>query len=99
MKRLVYAALCTAALFYPVLASAGEVSHREWYQENRIFNGVKTGTLSPQEYRNLQRREASVAAQRYRDSHDGNGLQPQERERLNDRLNNLSRSIYTDKRN
>jgi hypothetical protein len=97
MKKLVYAALCAAALLLPTVASAGPIVHRQVRQEQRIYQGVKNGSLTGKEYRNLQRREQSIAAQRYRDVHDGGGLNRYERQRLNNRLNNVSQAIYRDK--
>lgn len=99
MKNLIYAALCAAALLMPTVAFAGPILHREANQQQRIYKGVQNGSLTVREYRNLQRRERSIAAQRYRDVHDGGGLTHYERQRLNARLNNLSQDIYRYKHN
>jgi len=92
-----YAALCAAALLIPTVASAGPIQHRQANQQQRIYKGVQNGSLTGKEYRNLQRREQSIAAQRYRDVHDGGGLTAYERQRLNNRLNNTSQAIYREK--
>jgi hypothetical protein len=97
MKKLIYAALCAAALLMPAVAFAGPIQHREVNQQQRIYKGVQNGSLTGKEYRNLQRREQSIAAQRYRDVHDGGGLNRYERQRLNNRLDNTSQAIYRDK--
>ncbi len=97
MKNLIYSALCTAALLVPTVAFAGPIQHREVNQQQRIYRGVQNGSLTGKEYRNLQRREQSIAAQRYRDVHDGDGLTAYERQRLNNRLDNTSHAIYRDK--
>jgi hypothetical protein len=99
VKNLIYAALCAAALFMPTVAFAGPILHRQAHQQQRIYKGVQNGSLTAKEYRNLQRRERSIAAQRYRDVHDGGGLNRYERQRLNARLNNLSHDIYRYKHN
>jgi hypothetical protein len=99
VKNLIYAALCAAALLMPTVAFAGPILHREANQQQRIYKGVQNGSLTVREYRNLQRRERSIAAQRYRDVHDGGGLTHYERQRLNARLNNLSQDIYRYKHN
>jgi hypothetical protein len=99
MKNFVYAVFSAATLLLPTVAFAGPIVHREIRQENRIYQGVKNGTVSGREYRNLQRREQSIEAQRYRDVHDGGGLTRYERQRLNNRLNNVSQAIYRDKHN
>ncbi len=103
MKRLVISAFLTTAALLPVLASAGnasagEVYHREVNQQSRIYSGVKNNTISPSEYRNLERRETALNNARERDLRRNDGrLTPQEYRRLNARENNLSRSIYRDK--
>ena len=99
MKKLIYSALCAAALLMPTVAFAGPILHRQANQQHRIYKGVQNGSLTVKEYRNLQRREQSIAAQRYRDIHDGGGLSRYERQRLNARLNNLSLDIYRYKHN
>jgi hypothetical protein len=97
VKNLIYSVLCAAALLVPTVASAGPIQHREVNQQQRIYRGVQNGSLTGKEYSNLQRREQSIAAQRYRDVHDGNGLTRNERLRLNNRLDNTSQAIYRDK--
>jgi hypothetical protein len=100
MKRLactILATVATAAIAYPLSASAGEIHNRLVNQQQRIYQGVKNGTVSGAEYRNLQRREASVAAMRYRYIKTGGSLTDRERAILNYRLNNISKSIYRDK--
>ena len=100
MKRLLLlAGLCAVPLLFPGTASAGEVIQREINQQQRIFTGVRNGSLTQQEYRNLQQRERSVEIQRYRDVRDGNGLQPREAARLDQRQDRLSRAIYRAKHN
>ena len=99
MKRLVFAALGMATVFLPMTAQAGEVYNREVHQEQRIYQGVTNHTISPQEYQNLQRREDALNVARYRDIHDGNGLQPWEKRQLNRRENNISHSIWVDRHN
>lgn len=97
LKYFTFAAVGLSTLILPMAAQAGELTQREIHQERRIAQGVKSGELNPQELRNLQRREASIAAQRFRFAHNGNGLQPWERRIVNQRLDNVSHSIYKDK--
>jgi hypothetical protein len=97
MKNLIYSAICAAVLLVPTVAFAGPIQHRIVNQQQRIYNGVQNGSLTGKEYSNLQRREQSIAAQRYRDVHDGGGLTAYERRRLNARLNNVSQAIYREK--
>ena len=100
MKRLVCTILATAVtglIVAPLSVSAGEIRNRMVNQQQRVYQGVKNGTLSGAEYRNLQRREASVAAMSYRYGKSGDGLTTRERAVINTRLNNISQSIYRNK--
>jgi hypothetical protein len=75
-----------------------EVNQREENQQQRIGNGVKNGSLTPQQTSNLERREASVEKQEKADmaKHDGH-LTKAEQRQLNRRENRISKSIYKDK--
>jgi hypothetical protein len=90
-------AVAGAIIASPMAASAGEIHDRMINQQQRVYKGIQNGTVSGAEYRKLERREASVAFQRAYYSQTRGGLQPWEKERLNDRLDNISRSIYRDK--
>ncbi len=92
-------AVAGAIIASPMSASAGEIHNRTINQQQRIYHGIQNGTVSGAEYRNLERREASVALQRAYYSHTGGGLQPWEKARLNNRLDHISYSIYRDKHN
>ena len=100
MYKPLFAILCAASMFAPVAAQAGEVSHREIDQQHRIYQGVRSGALSPREYASLERSEARLNAQRERDLHDGDGkdgLSRRQDVRLNREENHLSRKIYREK--
>ena len=100
MKRLVCAILATAVtgiVVSPLSASAGEIRDRFINQQQRVYSGVRNGTITGAEYRNLERREASVAAMRYRYGKSGDGLTVGEKAVLDYRQDKLSRSIYRDK--
>ncbi|MCF4967117.1 hypothetical protein [Nostoc sp. CMAA1605] len=99
MKRLIAAAVYASVILLPTIASAGEVYRREVNQEQRIYNGVRNGSITPTELRNLQRREAAVDATRRRYIRSGRGLTVRERRQLNRRENNISRTIYRYKHN
>lgn len=80
--------------------SAGQVHDRELRQERRITAGVESGQLSASEFRNLENRELQVNAQRTADlKQDGGHLTPEQYWQLNQRLNNISGSIYQDRSN
>ena len=100
MKRTLLAAFVTAAFLAPLCAQAGEVSHREYYQENRIYQGAHNGSLTRSEYDHLQAREAAINASRIHDLRQNGGrLTPAEYRNLNARENALSHRIWADKHN
>lgn len=77
-----------------------QVNRRETRQQNRIANGVKSGSLSPQEASRLEKREARLQRTENRDMAAHNGhLTKAEQRRLNRRENHISRSIHRDKHN
>jgi hypothetical protein len=83
----------------PLAAQAGQVQNRIERQEGRVYQGVKNGSISPREYRRLDRRIDKIEAARNRDIRSGGKLTQAEKYRLNRRLNNTSRSIYRAKHN
>ena len=77
-----------------------QVNRRETRQQNRIANGVKNGSLTPQEANHLEKREARLENTEKKDMATHNGhLTKAEQERLNQRQNHISHSIYRDKHN
>ncbi|MBD2436684.1 hypothetical protein [Nostoc sp. FACHB-110] len=99
MSRFTYVALCAVAIFLPTVASAGEIHHLEVNQQQRIDHGVQNGSINRAELRTLERREALLEAARKRDIHSSVHLNNQERRRLNQQKNRLSRTIYRYKHN
>ncbi len=77
-----------------------QVNRRQTHQQNRIANGIKNGSLNPNETAHLEKREAGIQRQEKRDmaKHDGH-LTKAEQNSLNRRENRVSRSIYRDKHN
>ena len=75
-----------------------EVNKREENQQQRIGNGVKNGTLTPQQTSNLEKREANVQNREQRDMAKNNGhLTKAEQNGINRQQNRVSRSIAKDK--
>ncbi len=97
MKKLIGTILFTAVIFAPLAAQAGQVNNRIERQEHRIYQGVKNGSLSPQEYQRLENRTDKIEADRLRAIRSGGKLTHAEKHRLNHRLNHNSRSIYREK--
>ncbi len=95
MNKFLTSIVFCAVIATPLAASAESLAEREANQERRIYDGVTDrGELNRQEYLNIERRQESIENQLQRNRIDGNGLNANEQERINDRLNNLSQSIY-----
>jgi Ni/Co efflux regulator RcnB len=89
--------LATVVVVAPIAAQAGQIQHRINHQETRIYQGVRNGSISSQEYKHLERREDRIEAARLRAIRSGGKFTKAEKYRLNHRLNNASRRIYHDK--
>ncbi len=98
-RNVFVAALCITVLA-PLTAQAGEVRNREVYQENRIYQGVRSDQLTRGEYDRLQRGEARINDRRLSDlSRDNGHLTGWQYRQLNREENRLSSRIYVDKHN
>lgn len=105
MKKFALTALVAVTLIAPMIvaplaAQAGEVYNREHWQQDRIYNGVRNGSVTQREYNNLEGREARLNDQRANDlaHHDGH-LTGAEYRQLNREESRDSRAIYRDKHN
>jgi hypothetical protein len=77
-----------------------QVNGRETNQQNRIANGVKNGSLTPQETSKLEKREANVQKREQKDMAEHNGhLTKAEQKGINRQQNRISKSVYKDKHN
>ena len=94
MKTLIVTVV-TAAL--ALSAGAQTIRERERVQHKRIVHGVRSGELSRQETRQLERKEAQLHRQIQRDRADGLGLTPKERLKIEKKQDHLSRQIYKQK--
>jgi len=75
-----------------------EVDQRLQDQKRRIEEGVKNGTLSKEEARQMWRHDQEIAAKERKDmAANGGHLTQQEQNNLNKALNRNSQEIYTDK--
>jgi len=82
------------------LAQAQDIPERKANQQDRIGNGVKNGSLTPNETKHLESREAGINRQTRRDRRqNGGNLTNKEKAQVNRRQNRVSRSIYRDKHN
>jgi hypothetical protein len=99
VKKLFGIIVATAVIFAPLAAQAGPLQNRIDRQEQRIYRGVRNGSISPHEYRRLDRRVDNIEAARLHAIRSGGKLTKYEQLRLNHRLNNTSRSIYRARHN
>ena len=82
------------------LAQAQDIPERKAIQQDRIGNGVKNGSLTPNETKHLESREAGINRQTRRDRRQNGGtLTNKEKAQVNRRQNRTSRAIYRDKHN
>ena len=84
---------------HPQTLAQPRVGQRAANQQNRIAQGVRSGQLTAGETRNLENRSASIHQQAQADRQAGGTLNQQQRQQLNQRQNNVSRSINNDKHN
>lgn len=73
------------------------VNHRQYRQENRLYNGVQSGSLTGREYRRLQKKQTALAIQEQKFRRSGNGLSKNEAARLEVEQDRLSKKIYGQK--
>lgn len=75
-----------------------QVDNRLENQKDRIQQGVKKGTLTPEQARQLARNDRRIANQERRDmAGNGGHLTKQEQRQLNRELNQNSKKIYKEK--
>jgi hypothetical protein len=80
------------------LTSFGQVNKRAENQQDRIAQGVKSGTLSAGQTARLETREARVNREVRRDRRVNDGhLTATEKQHINRQQNRISRSIRRDK--
>jgi hypothetical protein len=98
-RSIVTAALAT--LLFAGSAFAQEtIRQREFNQQHRIANGIRSGELTPRETAHLERREAGINRQVRADRRANGGyLTRGERYRINREQNHISRQIYRDRHN
>ena len=77
-----------------------EVNHREWHQQERINQGIRNGSLSPQEAQQLESQERALRQQERADVRANGGyLTRHQAEQLNHEEDTLSHEIHHDEHN
>lgn len=78
----------------------GPINDRKENQQDRIAQGVKSGSLTPSETAKLESKQASINhEERNMRAADNGHLTGQDKAALNQRQNNQSKAIYKDKHN
>ena len=85
--------LCSASAY----AGPGNINRRQARQQARIYQGVKSGSLTLRETERLESQEARLAALEAKDRRSGGGLSSREHAQLERDLNRESRNIYKQK--
>jgi len=103
MKRIVVSMMTGALLLggvSNVLAQTNEVNQRERNQQERIGQGVESGSLTAGETAHLEKQETGINKEVRQDRKaNGGTLTAQERRQVNRQQNRESRRIYKDKHN
>ncbi|MBI4892275.1 MAG: hypothetical protein HY821_16735 [Acidobacteria bacterium] len=97
MKLIGISILMIGGLAVP--AGAATVARRQWDQQQRIGQGVHSGSLTAGEAARLEREEGRAAARIHRDRVDGGAFSAAERARAQRSLDRLSSDIYRLKHN
>ncbi len=97
MKMLaMFAALGLATAGLPVAAEA-QINHRQYNQQERIRQGVRSGALTPREAYRLQRNQGRIDRAEHRMRSSGGRLTYREQARLDRRQDRASARIYRQK--
>jgi hypothetical protein len=104
MKRMILITASVALLAGAALAQSSstpnDVNQRRENQQDRIAQGVQSGSLTAGEAANLEKKEAAVNQEVRADrSLNGGHLTGQEKQIVNGQQNNLSKQVYNDKHN
>jgi len=84
----------------PRTVAMDSVNGRQFNQQGRIAQGVRSGELTPRETAHLENREANIHNEVHNDREaNGGKLTPQERQQVNRQQNSASKAIYRDKHN
>lgn len=92
-KFLLAATLGLVALAAAMPAEA-RINQRQGNQQHRIYNGIRSGELTPRETWRLERQQGRIARYEARSRADGPGLTYRERYRLERMQDRASRNIY-----
>lgn len=95
-SRILLPGFILSLLVAPVLADAGPIEERQQRQQDRIAEGVASGSLTPKEATRLEAEQTKIGAEKRAFLRDGK-LGPRERAKLRRDQNRASRHIYKEK--
>jgi len=95
---LVIAAISGMVFLFSGTALAGSMAHRHVHQQARIYQGIRSGALTPGETIRLERQQCRIQGLEMHALSDGK-LTKRERLRINRAQVHASRSIYRLKHN
>ena len=102
MKVKIFGGLMVAMLVFTTIANAQTrtpvINHREYRQDHRINQGVRSGELTRNEAHNLRNDERRIAAEKHIAKADGKVTRNERRDIRRDE-NRTNRAIYRDKHN
>jgi hypothetical protein len=100
MKSKVLTMIGAALLLGTASAQDNRIQQRKENQQDRIAQGVKSGSLTPHETANLENKEAGLNKEIRNDrKQNGGNLTNKEKAQVNRQQNHLSKNIYKDKHN
>jgi len=100
MKSKVLTMIGAALLLGTASAQDNRIQQRKENQQDRIAQGVKSGSLTPHETANLENKEAGLNKEIRSDrKQNGGNLTNKEKAQVNRQQNHLSKNIYKDKHN
>ena len=100
MKRTMLVTVLGSVVLTAAFAQSSEVGARRENQQDRIAQGVGSGSLTAGETANLEKKEAAINQEVRADrALNGGKLTGQERKIVNGQQNSMSKQIYNDKHN
>ncbi|SPE37944.1 conserved exported hypothetical protein [Candidatus Sulfopaludibacter sp. SbA6] len=100
MKRTISAVIAASITLTAAFAGPSQVGARRENQQDRIAQGVKSGSLTAAGTANLEKKESAINKEIRTDrSLNGGKLTSQERKTVNGQQNKMSNQIYRDKHN
>jgi hypothetical protein len=98
MKKLVsFLFVAVFVLGASTVSMAGRINNREYREQQRINQGVRSGELTRREAVRLEEGMAKIRTDERFDRRSGGGINRRERAQLNRELNRESRAIYHQK--